>query len=738
MSATTLAISDMHCAACVGKVEQLLSSQSRVDAFMVNPFRREIYLTHDDRYDPLQLLAALEQLGFSPTLIEQRSGIDQQHRSRELKRIGVAGICAMQVMMASLALHFGDFWGMTESMRQLLAWTSMLLCVPLVGYCAQPFFVGALRALRRGVSMDLPIAMAVTIAFTVSVQHTVAAAGALYYDSVAMFVFLLLLARFYDARLRRELSAEDRLQQLLPQTVTVPGISGPLEVPASSVAVGDRLWVAEGALIPADARLLEAGALIDESLLSGEVDWVQKHQGDLVYAGTHNRGAAFIVEVLALPERSRAAEIQTLSARISLNKAPLARLADRVATVFVPTILFLAALTYALHHLAVGGLVPGQALSAALAVLIVSCPCALALAIPAATAAALIRARRLGVLLADSGLLEQLPTIRQVLLDKTGTLLAPQLTLTTVTTHGPWSAAACYGLAAAVQQHSSHPLAAGFKALALPPAVTVNPPVDRQAEVPAIADWALTAIEAVPGAGLQATVQYADESLPLRLGSAAFCEVDGTAGADLIQRVYLTLGSELLAEFDLSAELRSDAQVAVARLRQSGRTLAMLSGDSPGACARISEALSIEAYGALSPEQKRETLLELRRTAGPAMFVGDGINDSLAFAEADIAVATLETTDYVQANADAVLLSSRLETLPDLFALADRVRRVVQQNLAWALGYNLLAIPLAMVGLVQPWLAALGMASSSLLVMINASRILRFTPPSTLPIPESR
>lgn len=214
----------------------------------------------------------------------------------------------------------------------------------------------------------------------------------------------------------------------------------------------------------------------------------------------------------------------------------------------------------------------------------------------------------------------------------------------------------------------------------------------------------------------------------VRLGSAQHCGLDPEQEPGSAQTVYLCLDDELLATFELRAELRADARQAVSRLRSAGRSLMILSGDSAAACQRVATELGIDARDSLSPEQKREMLLDLRQAEGPVMFVGDGINDALAFAEADVSVATLETSDYVQANADAVLLSSRLETLPDLFALGSQVQRVIRQNLGWAFGYNVILIPMAMLGYVSPWLAAIGMASSSLLVMANASRLLRFEP----------
>ncbi|MEM6709525.1 MAG: heavy metal translocating P-type ATPase, partial [Pseudomonadota bacterium] len=481
-------------------------------------------------------------------------------------------------------------------------------------------------------------------------------------------------------------------------------------------------------VVPTDGTLLYATAMLDESSLSGEADWVTRKKGETVYAGTFNRGAAFCMRAERLPEQSRAAEIQSLSARISLDKAPVARLADRLATVFVPTVLFLAAATYGLHRLGWLGSDPDSALSAALAVLIVSCPCALALAIPAATAAALIRARRLGVLLADSSLLELLPKVRQVLLDKTGTLLAPDPVLTDVVVCSRYRADSCYRLAVALQRHSNHPIAHAFRALALDTAVTVRSGETAFEELPT----AVQSVSSHAGLGLVGEIETGSGAVvETRLGSAAHCSVKF---ADRPQTVYLSVNDELVACFTLSDQLRDDAKRATQRLRQDGCSLAVLSGDSEAACRQLSAALDLEAIGELTPEAKQQQLKSRRDAAdgsGAVMFVGDGINDSLAFAEADIAVATLETTDFVQANADAVLLSRRLECVPDLFALAHRVRRVMHQNLAWALGYNLIAIPLAMAGWVPPWLAAVGMACSSLIVLGNATRLLRFEPSAT-------
>lgn len=699
MSATAIHVRDMHCAACVKKIESHLGTLPFVESIRINPVRRQVHITHHLQDGDFELLQRIEALGFAPQLRSQAIAGDKAANRRAIKQLGIAGICMMQIMMATLGIYFGEFWGMEPYARELLNWACFAFCLPIMGYSAAPFFTGALSALQRGMNMDVPVALAIVLAFSVSTWNLMVGNPETYFDSVAMFTFLLLGARQIDAALKRKVSADDL--QFAPMAPTVARWSDGQwqDCAVTEVAVGDRLFVAEGAMIPVDATLLDERALMDEASLSGESQWVARSAGDALYAGTINRGAAVACTATAVASDSRAAQIQHLADRIDLTRAPLGRLANRVAGWFVPAVLTAAAIS------ALGWWLAGsdQAVRVGLAVLIVSCPCALALAIPAALTATMANLRRRGLLLADSSFVELTPQITQLYLDKTGTLTLPELSLHEVELLGDRNEAYCLALAAALQRYSSHPIAHAFR--------------NQQQAVDAYPDIALEAVETVAGNGVRALL----DGQEVRIGTAEFC---GLAIAQPPNTVVLALGQRPLARFELGADLRSDAGKAIARLRQRGLAITMLSGDQEATCAALADDLGIAYQGGMQPEDKWHYLRAHRGSDDKVLFVGDGINDALAFSEADMAIATLETSDLVRARADATLLTAQLSAVADLFDAAVRTRRVMRQNLFWAFVYNLIAIPSAMLGLMPPWLAAIGMACSSIIVLLNATRLL--------------
>ncbi len=719
MTSTAIHIEDMHCAACIHKVEARLRELPFVESFSVNPVRRLVSVIHSAKDGDFQLLQSIEDLGFEPRLRRQ-AGTSTASNKAQIKRLGIAGICLMQVMTASIALYFGDAWGMQDSMARLLTWASLILCLPIVGYCAVPFFASAGAALQRGMNMDVPIALAIALAFGVSLVNTLQGSGHTYFDSVAMFTFLMLAARQIDHSLKRRVGDDDQHFSEAPATVQRISFAGTQACAVNELRLGDRLLIEEGQRLPIDGQLLAVSAVLDESNLSGEADWVVKSQGDTLYAGTCNRGAGFECEVRALPQDSRAAQIEALADRITLVKAPLARLADQVATWFVPTVLLLALLTFVGHSL----LGSPDAFSAGLAVLIVSCPCALALAVPTALTAAMARLRRQGLLLTDSAVLEQTPKISSVYLDKTGTLTLPRLQLQSVEALGELSEGQCLALAQSLQRHSSHPIARAFADGLV--TSTSHTPSDLAALV--ATPWPLENVVSLAGQGLEAKgcLDPSQARASIRIGKPQFC---GLLQPNEPNVIYLAADGKALARFRLQVGLRRDTQTAIERLRGYQLNITMLSGDHRANCEPLAEQLGIAFAGEQSPEAKRAHLLAQREAGEHVLFVGDGINDALAFAEADVGICTLETSDLVRARASGALLTQRLGALADLFDISFRTRRVVIQNLLWALLYNGIAIPCAMAGLMPPWLAALGMASSSTLVLLNATRLL--APPAS-------
>lgn len=720
MTLSTISVNDMHCGGCVSKIEKALAGRDGIRATFVNPARRLVLVEHADDTDPVSLLQIIEDAGFHPSLSRidsGRRGGGSTARQRDLlKRLGIAGLAMMQVMMFAIAMYSGAFTGMDEAFERLLAYASLLFCIPVVTYSAVPFFksaVGSLRTMKSGagLSMDVPIALAIAAAFSISLMHTLTGQGEVYYDSVVMFTFLLLTARFVDDRLKARFEDANGSLAALPEKALVVQDDGSARpVPLAAIPVGSRVWVEQGNQVPLDGTVSLGDAVLDESALTGESDWVRRHRGETVFAGTLNRGAGFQIETLAAVDDTRIAGIADLAARAQADKPAVARLADHIAARFVPAVLLLAGATWLGWQI----VDPSQAFVAALTVLVVSCPCALSLATPAAITAAMTRLRQSGIVLTRSDALEGAAEVDAAIVDKTGTLTVHEPTLTGIRwlaqpasgTAAGMGRSELAGLAAALERHANHPLARAF--------VQAYPDADA---------GLVSDVETVPGAGVQG--RYAEHTL--RIGHAAFCGAE----EDDARAVYLAVDGVPVARFAISDPVRPDAAEAVAGLKAAGLDITMVSGDAPERCRALAEELGIAWAARQAPETKLEVTRELQRRGRRVLVIGDGINDVPALAAADVSAAVLESSDLVKGNADVLLLSRRLGALTDLVAVGRRARRIVRQNLFWALAYNLTAVPLAALGYMPPWVAALGMAGSSILVMTNASRLLAETPRQT-------
>jgi len=736
MTLSTISVRDMHCGACVSKIERALAGAVGISATHVNPARRQVLVEHADSTDPVALLQIIEDAGFQPSLSRIDGGRGGARQRNLLKRLGIAGLAMMQVMMFAIAMYAGAFTGIEEAYVRLLELASLLFCIPVVTYSAVPFFRSALTSLHSAVeaisrsrspaenrgletaatgslarprssfalSMDVPIALAIAAAFTVSLMNTLTGTGEVYYDSVVMFTFLLLTARFVDDRLKARFDDANGSLAALPDTALVVCDDGSVaSAPLAAIEPGTAVWVEEGNQVPLDGTVTQGEATLDESALTGESVWVRRATGEAVYAGTLNRGPGFRIETTAAADATRIAGIAALAARAQADKPAAARLADWIAARFVPAVLLLAAATWLGWQL----VDPGQAFVAALTVLVVSCPCALSLATPAAITAAMTRLRQSGVVLTRSDALEQAAEIDAAIVDKTGTLTVHEPTLTGVrwlAEPGAGSAATLSRpelerLAAALERHANHPLARAFG--------RAYPDADP---------GPLHEVRTVPGAGVEG--RFAEHTI--RVGHAAFCNAAG----DDARAVYLAVDGVPVARFDIADPVRTEAAAAVNGLRDAGLSVTMVSGDAPERCAALAAELGIAWAARQTPETKLEVTRDLQRRGHRVLVVGDGINDVPAFAAADVSAAVLESSDLVRSKADVLLLSRRLGALAELVTVSRRARRIVRQNLLWALAYNVTAVPLAALGFMPPWVAALGMAGSSILVMANATRLL--------------
>jgi P-type Cu2+ transporter len=696
----------MRCANCAQSLRSGIGALPGVQHVDVNLTTARVSVAWNPQLQ--RLAGVLEQvrgLGFRPVPLSGTAADASRTAERRgmQKRIGLAGLAAMQMSMYTLGLYVGAFTGIEPWLARLLRVTSMMLAVPVLFYSGSPFLKGAWHDLRRrSLGMDVPVAAALLLAFGASVVNTWRDAGQVYFDSVAMFIFFLLVGRFVEMNVRRgSLDAGEALARSLPARVTrlLPA-GGQEQVPLAQVGAGDRLLIARGAVIPVDGVLADGCTLIDESLISGESLPVTRATGATLSGGAINLGAPCTLIASSAARSSTLATMVALIERAQLERPPQALAAERAASHFVSWIVILAALV-AGAWLYVN---PARAFEATLAVLVVTCPCALSLATPVALAAATMRLARNGVLITRASALERLSAIDTVVLDKTGTLTDQRMRLGAIEYLGPGDPRQTLALAASLEQHSTHPLASAFTA-----ATAGRVSLDEVREA--------------SGLGLEA--RYAGtrwrigrHSYVAELAAPAM-SVPGSQD----DRVWLGSSGGFAAAFELTDMLRPEAAREVQRLRTLGLTLMIASGDRRSSVQRIAAALGIEqASGRMDPTAKLALIRSLQQQGHKVLMIGDGINDGPVLAAADVSGAMGGGAAIAHAAADMLLMNESLSSAGTAIDTARAAARLVAANLRWALLYNLGAVPLAALGLVPPWLAALGMSMSSLYVVWRAHR----------------
>lgn len=704
-----LAIDGMHCASCALTVEQALAGAPGVREVRVNgtaQVARVVWSPGEGR--PSQWWEALRRAGYGALPAgDQLAALPREREARRLLwRWLVAGFCMMQVMMYATPAYIAGPGELPSDAQALLRWASWVLTLPVVLFSCRPFFDSALRDLRHArVGMDVPVALGIAIAFAASTAGTFDPAGPfgreVWFDSVTMFVFFLLSGRLLEQRLRdRTAGALQALMRRVPATVERRREDGGFErVAVRRLAAGDVIRVLPGEAFPADGVVLEGRSRVDEALLTGESTPLARVPGQAVVAGSHNLASPLLVRVQRTGDATRYAAIVALMEQASVDKPRLALLADRIARPFLLAVL--AAAGAAAWWWWPQG--PAHALGIAVAVLIVTCPCALSLATPTATLAAAGALARRGILVRRLEALESGAAVDTVVFDKTGTLTIDRMAVLGVRTRPGVEASQARALAAALARHSLHPVSRALAAAGPPGGVEVS------------------GVEELAGRGLRGDLVAGARPGALRLGSAAFCGVpDDRTG----EQVHLADDQGWLASFRLDEALRGDAREAIARLRRQRLDLQLLSGDRQEAVQRLARRAGIgSAHGERTPEDKLAAVQALQARGRRVAMVGDGLNDGPVLARADLSVAMGEGAPLAQAQADVVVLGGRLDAVPTLLAQARRTRRVVRQNLAWAAAYNAVCVPLALAGWMPAWLAGLGMAASSLAVVLNAARL---------------
>jgi len=694
-----LAVEGIACGACINRIESAVKRLPGVTEARLNFTNRRLHVAWaDGALEPAQILQALEENGyhghpFVPLRAEQEEAAEQRRLTRSM---AVAGFAAMNIMLMSVSVWSGNVTDITPETRDFFHWASALIALPAAAYAGRPFFGSAWRALKSGhLNMDVPISLGVILALAMSLVETIHHAEHAYYDSAIMLLFFLLVGRTLDHAMRRKTRAvAGNLAALRADTAHRFAGDELVSVPVAALAAGDRLLVKPGERVPADGMVQTGHSEIDESLITGETARRKVAAGARVYAGSMNYSGTLTLRATSAGGNAVIDEIERLLEKAAGAKSRAMRLADRASRIYAPAVHATAALTLAGWWLAGASL--HDALVTAIAVLIITCPCALALAIPAVQVVASGALFRANLILNAGDAIERLAEADTVIFDKTGTLTLPEPRVVN-------AAAIDAGLlqkAARLALSSRHPLAMVLAREALQ-----RTPYDGAVEE--------------PGQGVRATI----DGLEARLGSADFCGIAPPAAPAPEVSTICFAHDGRAAVIEIAQKLRPDAVEVVQALRARGLAPIVLSGDRAAAVGPIAQALGVTDWQSeLKPADKIALIEDLKRRGRRVLMVGDGLNDAPALAAAHVSLSPISAADLTQAQADAVFLGERLQPVADAVTIARRARRLMTENLWLAAIYNLIAVPVAIAGAVTPLIAALAMSGSSLMVTLNALR----------------
>lgn len=705
-----LQVEGIRCAACAWLIRSQLEASPGIHAVQVDTATGFTRINWDPAVSRLSTIAmSLFDLGYAPHLpIASAEELGRRHERRaSLKRLGVAGLGMMQAMMYAVGLYAGEAMGISPAARGFLSWVSLLVTLPVLMYSGRVFFTGAWRGLKAGQpGMDVPVALAIGLAFIVSCINFFRGHGEIWFDSVVMFIFFLTLGRHIELSLRhRSLQAGTALARLMPewaQRITAAGVE---TVPASDVVTGELVRVAPGETFPADGVISSGTTEVDEALLTGESQAVMRGAGESVVAGTVNLSQAVEVKVTASGNESTISALARLVLSAQTRRSSTAGLPSWLVPAFILAVLTLATATWFFWH----QVQPGQAFAAALAVLVASCPCALSLALPAVYSAASHRLMMEGILLTRSDALHDLLRVDTVIFDKTGTLTRGYPEIRQVQTNPlrpECTDSVALEIAAALEAHSIHPVARAFR--------------HGGSRVQA------SAVTAYPAGGLEGMI----DGHRWCIGNARF--IHERLGLEMDQSghggIWLADEHGWSARFALADALRAGSKVTLQGLSASGLDVRILSGDAEAVVAGVAASLGVSRwYAQQRADMKLQFIRDLQTEGRTILMVGDGANDGPVLAAADVSMTVQGATELANSSADFILTAESLQLVMRAFDISRHAARLIRQNLVWALVYNAAVLPLAMSGALKPWMAALGMSASSLLVVLNATRLSRLS-----------
>ncbi|PMO39622.1 ATPase P [Vibrio sp. 10N.222.52.B12] len=696
-SEVTLSLDGVSCAACAWLIEKQVSGVKGLVSIRVNTTTNRALLAWDKTQVRLsELLSVIHKLGYKAAPFEADKQEAAYHHTMKqyLYRLGIAGLATMQVMMLAVALYLEVFGDLEPEFKNYFRWVSLIFATPVLLYSALPFYLNAWRSIRgRTLGMDVPVSIALIFAYVASLVATVTEQGEVFFESISMFTFFLLVGRFLEMRARRKAAAASgNLLKLIPAIATT--LDGE-QIPVKTLKVGDRIRVLPGEHIPADGKVISGRIHIDESMLTGESVHVVKKAGDAVYAGTLNGEESFDLEVTNSKADSMISNIVRLQDEAQHSKPKIAEIADVVARYFVGAILIISAGTWLYWHQTK----PDDAFWIMLSVLVATCPCALSLATPTALTCATSRMGNFGILLRKGHVFETLCKINHLVVDKTGTLTKGDIEINQTQTFASFNEGEALAIASALEAHANHPIARAFSEFGQEDVTVSN-------------------VQNIIGSGIQGNWN----NKTVKIGSAIFVVGENR---DESNAVYLSVDEKHVATFYYRDPIRKESKAFIQRFADAGIKTTLLTGDSLQNAQPVANEMGIDhVIASAKPEDKLAYLQGLDKN-DITMMVGDGINDAPTLAGAHLSVAMGGGTDVAKASADMTLLGDNLEKLLEARLLAIRTRKIIRENLAWSLGYNLLILPLAVAGLVAPYVAVVGMSASSIIVVSNSLRLLK-------------
>ena len=703
-SRVTVRLEGMYCSACGWLIDKHLKQLHGVVQVRLNSLTKIVQIIFDAKIIKLsQILSAINHLGYYPTLTHTKDATNSEtsERKNALKRIVVAGFAMMFIMTLSVPMYSVESGTIAPEMYRFFALMSLFVATAVYFYSGKIFLRNAFRDLsNKHLGMDVPIALSLTLAYGVSVYNVLSHnSHTVYFDSMVMFVFFLLVGRYVEMTVRHQgMSANEALAGMIPASVCVWKNNDYAVVPLSQVQKGDILLVKSGQTIAIDGIITQGEAQINESMITGEQKPIKRQVQQKVMAGSVVETGEIQIKSLAIGEQTILASLAQLLETAQLQKPKTLQIVDKVASWFVAIVLLLSLATacyYALHDMT-------KVMPTVLAVLVASCPCALSLATPAALTVASVKLLKKGILVNNLDAITHVHKIKNWFFDKTGTLTQPTMSILGLQNFSQKDDAELFKIAAALEQGSSHPLASAFH--------------DFFDEKIGIENF-----KEITNQGIQAEIGKEF----WQIGSQEFCQVKtdllGTSSAN---QLFLCRNKKLLGIFELDNPLRPHSHEVIDFLKQNSYQTFIMSGDKPQLVAQVAKELGIENFaGQMQPKDKINRIIAMQQQHELTVMLGDGVNDAPVLAQSDVSVSFNQGTQLARAASDFIIMGNSLQSLLDLLAMSKKTNTIIKQNILWSLFYNLSVVPFAMMGYLTPWMAAIGMSLSSLLVILNAKRI---------------